>query len=66
MLVLRRVLDERIVIEVPPSSERRLIELVVADLRPHEVRLAFDAPRDVAINRSEVLERNGGCDESGV
>lgn len=60
MLVLRRILGERILIDVPPSSERRLIELMVADLRSKEVRLAFDADRDVAINRSEVIEGKDG------
>ena len=50
MLVLSRKSGERILIG--PN-----IVLTVIDVRGDRVRLAFDAPRDVAIHRLEVYQR---------
>lgn len=49
MLVLSRKKNERIVID-----DR--IVLVVVEIRGDKVRLGFDAPRDVTIDRQEVHE----------
>jgi carbon storage regulator len=50
MLVLSRKRGERIVIG--PD-----IELMVVGIHGNRVRLAFDAPRDVAIHRQEIYRR---------
>ncbi len=50
MLVLSRHKDERIIIG------NRFITVAVADIRGDKVRLAIDAPRELAIHREEVFE----------
>jgi carbon storage regulator len=49
MLVLSRKLNERIVINGN-------IVVTVVDIRGDKVRLGVEAPRDVAVYRSELLE----------
>ncbi|MBL8799860.1 MAG: carbon storage regulator CsrA [Planctomycetia bacterium] len=51
MLVLSRKLGERIVL---PSAE---ITITVLSLRGNQVSLGIDAPRAVAVHRSEVWQR---------
>lgn len=53
MLVLSRRPKETIVITV---GNRQVI-VTVTEIRGDKVRLGFDADRDIAINRREVLER---------
>lgn len=50
MLVLSRKRDERIVI-----GEN--ITITIVDVRGDKVRLGIDAPQEVPVHRSEVLER---------
>ncbi len=60
MLVLSRKIDERIIIEIPPSDTPRKIEICVTDIRNDSVRrakLGFDAAKHIKIYRSE-LEPN--------
>lgn len=61
MLVLRRLVEERIVIDVPPSLEHHRVELLVMEIGREDVRLGFDAPRCIAINRKEILEGKDGA-----
>lgn len=53
MLVLTRLPNESIELEIPPSTETRLVTVTVADVRGKKVRLATEAPREIGINRSE-------------
>jgi carbon storage regulator CsrA len=48
MLILRRKIGERIVID-------GRIEVTVLHIRGGKVRLGFDAPRDVRVLREEIL-----------
>lgn len=52
MLVLTRNLGQRIVVG-------RDVEIAVLQIRGNRVRLGISAPPEIAINRSEVWERNG-------
>lgn len=54
MLVLSRVKDEEIVIEVPPSSTPTTIQVIVVDVRGDKVRLGINAPKEVPVHRKEV------------
>ncbi len=56
-LCLDRKKGERVVIEVPPSTETTTILVDVAQFFNRKVKLAFAAPRDVTINRSEVHDK---------
>ncbi|MCA9123614.1 MAG: carbon storage regulator [Planctomycetaceae bacterium] len=51
MLVLGRKVGDEIVIGED-------IRLVVVSIRGNQVRLGFDAPRDVAVRRREILFRS--------
>ncbi|MBK8916441.1 MAG: carbon storage regulator [Phycisphaerales bacterium] len=54
MLVLSRKKNEEITMTVQTPSGPIVITLVVVRIGPGTVRLAFDAPRDVPIVRSEL------------
>ena len=56
MLVISRTRDGRVVIIVPPSDKPTEIDMTIVDIRGDKVRLGFDAPREVNIARSELLE----------
>lgn len=61
MLVLSRKLGERVVIGEPPNE----ITLTVVDIDRGKVRLGLDAPREVPIFRSELLEKRSEQEASG-
>lgn len=52
MLVLTRMKDEKIVIAVGDLE----VIVTVAEIRGDTVRLGFDAPREITIDRLEVYE----------
>ncbi len=54
MLVLSRRKRETVVLEIPPSTEWRTIEVVQCDVRGNVSRLGFVAPDEVNIVRSEL------------
>ena len=55
MLVLTRLLGQDVFIDVPPSPHGRRVRLTVVRVDRNRVKLGFEADREVAINRSEVL-----------
>lgn len=59
MLVLSRRPGERIVLKLPNGEQ---IELLVADVHRQRkvVRIGIDAPRDVEIYRSEIMNESPG------
>lgn len=50
MLVLTRKLGEKVVVE-------EQIEVVVLEIRAGQVKLGFNAPRQIVVNRAEIHER---------
>jgi carbon storage regulator CsrA len=56
MLVLSRKRNQVTYIDVPPSTVTQRIAIVVAEMDREKVRLAFDAPTSVKINRKEVQD----------
>ena len=56
MLVLSRDEREWTVLTVAPSSAPTVIRVGIAELRPSKVRLAYEAPKHVAIVRGELME----------
>jgi carbon storage regulator CsrA len=54
MLVLARRQGEQIEVTVPGLDEPILITAI--EVTPGKVRLGFDAPRNVAIDRGEIAE----------
>ena len=56
MFVLSRKREKQVFIEVPPSSEPRLIKLMVVDIRGDKVRIGFTADNCVKINREEIYD----------
>jgi carbon storage regulator len=59
MLVLSRKLNETIIIN-------DIIRLTVVDIRPNQVRLGFEAPKEVAIYREELRGRAQPVNEFGA
>lgn len=55
-LVLSRKINERVMIEVPPSTYPQTIEVVVVDIRGDKSRLGFRAEPEIVIDREEVLK----------
>ena len=51
MLVLSRKRDERVTCVLPDGRE---MAVTVVDIRGDKIRLGFDAPIDVTVNRHEV------------
>jgi len=54
MLILSRKINEVLVIETPAGE---LIEITVLDVKGNQVRIGTSAPKDISVNREEVLER---------
>ena len=59
MLVLTRRIGETIVITMGDT----VVKLHIRDLTPRTVKLAFDAPQSVTINRLELTQRKGKTNE---
>jgi len=57
MLVLTRRVDETVIIDVPASETPTQIRVKVTDIRGDKVRVGFEAPHSIAINREEVYEQ---------
>ena len=58
MLVLARNNGERIVITVPPSTGETTIVVTVVNVKGnHNVRLGFEAPREIRILREEIVQK---------
>lgn len=57
MLVLSRLEEESVIITVGETKIRILVMEVKNGLHPRRVRLGFDAPGYVKINREEVQEK---------
>lgn len=55
MLVLSRNLNEKI--DINGGFENGGITICICELRGDKVRLGFDCPKDVVIDRSEITER---------
>lgn len=55
MLVLGRKVRERILLEIPPSDETRLMTIDVVRILECSVRLGFDGPREITIVRAEIV-----------
>lgn len=55
MLVLKRKVSEKIVIQVPPSDQIQVITIMVVESRPDSSRLGIQAPPKTAVHREEVL-----------
>ena len=56
MLVLTRAQGQDVVITVPPSETPTVVIVEARRVRGGEVRLAFDAGREVTVRRREVQE----------
>jgi carbon storage regulator len=59
MLILSRKLGERIVINLPLREGRGVenITITVIDIDRGKIRIGIDAPRDLPVYRTELLER---------
>jgi carbon storage regulator len=53
MLVLSRIVNEKIIITSPDGT---LITLMVVEVRGDKVRIGVDAPRNWAVHRKEVAD----------
>ena len=56
MLVLSRLVHEKVVVTLPDGRE---MEVVVVEIARGKVRLGFAAPKDVKIMRPELLGERG-------
>lgn len=56
MLALHRKEKEIVLVR---TQERHLLTLMVVEIAPHKVRLGFEAPSDVAIERGELSTNRG-------
>jgi sRNA-binding carbon storage regulator CsrA len=69
MLFLTRKPGEEVVLTVPPSAGETTIRVLVSNVtrQDRRVQLAFDAPREVAIFRTEILPpaEEGPADAQG-
>jgi carbon storage regulator CsrA len=64
MLVLTRGIDEAVVLLVPRTGQPSLrIEVMVTAVRNGRVRIGFEAPAEVLIDREEVSERRERGDQ---
>lgn len=61
MLVLARRLGERVVVTMPDG---RLVRVLLVDVDRGKVRLGFDAPPDVLVDREEVHARREAAKEA--
>lgn len=55
-LVLSRKENEDIVFVVPPSTQETTISLSVSSIKPSQVKLACNAPKQVNIIRRELVQ----------
>jgi sRNA-binding carbon storage regulator CsrA len=55
MLVLSRKANERIRVEIPPSSVTRVVELILIETRGPVARLGLEADEDITFTRTELL-----------
>ena len=53
MLVLTRRTNERVIITLPDGAT---IQILLCEVRGDKVRIGFEAPRQIKINRLEVQE----------
>lgn len=58
-LSLRRGINDTVVLRIPPSTAETLIFMWPTRFGANVVRLAFEAPPHVRIDRQEVAEANG-------
>lgn len=56
MLVLGRKVGQAILLEIPPSTETRHVEIVLRRTMPNSARFGIEAPRDINIAREELVE----------
>lgn len=56
-LTLTRKVDEKVILLLPDG---RRAEVWVNEIRRNQVRVSFDAPRDIKILREELLEGDEG------
>ncbi len=54
MLILSRKVGEKVEIKLPDG---RSVMVLVSRLNDHQVRLGFQAPRDITIMRSELVSK---------
>jgi carbon storage regulator CsrA len=55
-LVISRQQDEKTILTVPPSDTATRIQVDVNRIKRDQVRLSFDAPRAVSIQRKEIQD----------
>lgn len=67
MLVLSRRLGEKIVINLPAREGRGVenITIVIMDIDRGKIRIGIDAPRDIPVYRTELLESKGEDNAKG-
>ena len=63
MLVLSRKLGEKIVIGNDPDPAKNIV-LVVVDIDRGKIRLGIEAPREIPITRSELMEKGTRYDKT--
>jgi carbon storage regulator CsrA len=57
-LILTRKKQESVVIYTAAEPTKILCEIVVTSLGPKQVKLAFEAKKEIKIDRKEVYEEN--------
>lgn len=58
MLVLSRGVTQEVCLLLPPSTEPRMVTVIVGEICSGKVRLAIDAPQQVGVFRKELLDRH--------
>ncbi len=66
MLVLHRTQNQKVFIDVPPSTEPTRIEVQVVDIMGIATRLGFTAPRAVSITRDDAIKQLAQAREVGA
>ena len=60
MLVITRQKNEKLIMEIPPSTEARRVVICLSDAVPirsgARVRLGITAPKDIKILRKELVD----------
>ena len=62
MLVLSRIINERITIRVPPSSSEQVITVMVCDILTNKgvnlvAKIGIDAPKVMDISRDDMVKK---------